>query len=98
MRPYTPTSIFTASHSLCHGGDFYAMSTIKDTLFGIIHTLVAPTFIPNNTHQSALPMIRRMVIFVYKALVERDLDQDGKSFPYPSNSHSIHIPLLRPRS
>lgn len=32
-----------------------------------------------------------MVIFVYKALVERDLDQDGKPFPYPPNYYPVHI-------
>ena len=72
------------------------MSTIKDTLFGIIHALVAQTYIPETVHQNTMAMVRRMVIFVYKALVERDLDEDGKSFPCASKSHSVHMPHSDP--
>lgn len=79
MRPHTRHAMFTVSHSLCHGGAFYPMSSLKDTLSGIIHTFITRSFIP--TQENTMAMIRRMVIFVYRALVDRDLEEDGSVLP-----------------
>jgi len=77
MGPNTPHTVYTVTHSLCHGSFFYSMSTMKNTLFGIVHTFIADSYITNTTHENTRSMIRRMVIFVYHALVDQDIDDDG---------------------
>jgi hypothetical protein len=53
------------------------MSTMKDTLFGIIHMFIADSYITKMSRENTRAMIWRMVIFVYHALVDQDLDDDG---------------------
>ena len=82
MRPNTPHAVYTVMHSLCHGGHFYSMSTIQDTLFGIIHAFTS--------HENTRTMIRRMVIFVHRALIDQELDEDGELYFL-----SLKIPLKK---
>ena len=50
MRPNTPHFVVTPESAICHGGHFYAMSTIRDTIFGIYHMFVASKNITNTEH------------------------------------------------
>jgi hypothetical protein len=77
MRSNAPHWVHTVSHCICHGGHYYCISMIKDTLFGIIHALIADSYITNTSHENMRSMIWRMVIFVYRALVDQELDDDG---------------------
>jgi len=88
MHPNTPHAVYTVWHSLCHGRHFYSMSTIQDTLFGIVHAFVVDSYITNTSHENTRTMIRRMVIFIHRALIDQELDEDGELY-----SSSLEIPL-----
>jgi len=77
MRPNSPHAVFTIEHSICHGGHFYAMSCMTDTLFGMTHVFMADSYITNTYHTKSRLLLRRMVIFAYQGLVDQALEDDG---------------------
>ena len=84
----SPHMVYTVGHSLCDGSFLYSMLTMKNTLFGIIHAFIVDSYITNTTHKNTRSMIQRMVIFVYYALVDQDIDDDGMLI-----SHNFVIPV-----
>ena len=80
MRPNTPHAVFTPEHSICHGGHFYSTSTMRDTMFAIVNTFIAPVALTNNDHRSHGIFLRRIAAFYHETLVNRkDLEEGGKS-------------------
>jgi hypothetical protein len=57
MKPGTPHAIVTFEASICHGGHFYAMSTIHRTLSGIMHSLVGSNILMNAKHTTDSHML-----------------------------------------
>jgi hypothetical protein len=51
MRPNTAHAVFTPDNVICHGGHFYASSTMQDTMFGIVHTFMSHMCSPTQTSQ-----------------------------------------------
>lgn len=80
MRPNTPHSVLTIHHALCHGGHFYVMSCMRDTLVGMTHAFMANSYITNTYHTKTRLLLRRMVIFAYMGLVDQALEDDGMLF------------------
>jgi hypothetical protein len=71
MRPNTPHFVVTPESAICHGGHFYATSTIQDTVFGIYHMFVASRNITNTEHtQDAQLLLRRLVIYLHYILIK----------------------------
>ena len=64
MRPNTPHVVFTAEHSVCFGGHFYATSTLRDTCYGMMHTFVAGSIVTNAQHTThAFMLLARLLAF-----------------------------------
>jgi hypothetical protein len=85
MRPNTPHFVLTPESAICHGGHFYAMSTIRDTIFGMYHMFAASRTITNTEHtEDAFTLLRRMVVYMHYILVQ------GKS--RSTEQHSPHVP------
>lgn len=64
MRPNTPHVVFTAEHSVCIGGHFYATSTLRDTCYGMYHTFVAGSIVTNAQHtKHAFMLLSRLLAF-----------------------------------
>lgn len=64
MRPNTPHVVFTADHSVCLGGHFYATSTLRDTCYGMFHTFIAGSLITNAQHSKhAFMLLARLLAF-----------------------------------
>lgn len=64
MRPNTPHVVFTAEHSVCRGGHFYATSTLRDTCYGMMHTFVAGSLVTNAQHtKQAFMLLSRFLAF-----------------------------------
>jgi hypothetical protein len=88
MRPNTPHVVFTAEHSVCMGGHFYATSTLRDTCYGMMHSFVAGSLITNAHHtQHAFMLLSRLLAFFElhflntSASTNDDMDNDvGKQF------------------
>lgn len=76
MRPNTLHAVYTPEHAICHGGHFYAISTIQDTLFGLVHSFIAGNFVTNTDHKSSRLLLRRIAHFYYGALVLGIIDED----------------------
>lgn len=79
MRPNTPHVVFTPEYSICHGGHFYATTTMQDTMFGIIHTFISPIDLTNTDHRNHGIFLRRIAAFYHESLVEQPLEDGGKS-------------------
>lgn len=80
MRPNTPHLVITPEHAICHGGHFYAMSTIRDTCFGIYHTFVGGTSLTNTEYSlHAQQMLTRMLFFIHNSFVHKG-SADGGAF------------------
>ena len=69
MRPNTPHAVFTLDHSICHGGYFYATSTMQDTEIGLMHTFIGNSLIANVAHLPTRAILRRMALFYHKSLI-----------------------------
>jgi len=78
MRPNTPHAVFTPENAICHGGHFYAATTMTDTFYGITHSFVADSLITNVQHQNSRRMIRKIVDLYYSAFVEKTIDVESK--------------------
>src|ERR1700679_1666479 len=86
MRPNTPHFVVTPESAICHGGHFYAMSTIQGTVFGLYHMFVASKRVTNTEHSyDAHILLRRMVVHVHHVLVKH-----GSKLTAPHNTP--HIP------
>jgi hypothetical protein len=85
MRPNTPHVVFTAEHSVCFGGHFYATSTLRDTCYGMFHTFVAGSIMTNAQHtKNAFMLLSRLIAFFESHFLgsnnihsELDLDDDS---------------------
>jgi hypothetical protein len=85
MRPNTPHFVVTPQSAICHGGHFYAMSMIRDTIFGIYHMFVASRNITNTEHtQDAHLLLRRLVVHTHYLLIKR------------GSKHNLSMPLPTP--
>jgi hypothetical protein len=87
MKPGTPHAVVTFEASICHGGHFYAMSTIRRTVYGIMHTLVGSNVLTNDKHTTDSRMLlRRLVSHVYCHTVENKF-QASPDLPTPKPGH-----------
>jgi hypothetical protein len=90
MRPNTPHVVFTAEHSVCLGGHFYATPTLRDTCYGIYHTFVAGSLVTNAQHtKHAFLLLMRLLAFFENHFMcstyssDDDMDDDiGKYFNF----------------
>lgn len=72
MQPNTPHFVVMPQSAICHGGHFYAMSMIWDTIFGIHHMFVASRNITNTEHtQDAHLLLWRLVVYTHYIHVKR---------------------------
>jgi hypothetical protein len=79
MRPNTPHAVFTPENAICHGGHFYATSTMQDTMFGIVHTFIANAVLTNAHKVTHGLILRRIAVFYHSILVGRKIQDDGAS-------------------
>lgn len=79
MRPNTPHAVITSLPSVCLGGHFFSMSTLRHTVFGFYHTFVASD-LTNADHASpALAALSRLIVFYHLHLTAfaGELGTDG---------------------
>lgn len=68
MKPNTPHLVLTPQASICHGGHFYASSTLRSSCHGILHTFIACSLLTNTEHTTASrELLRRLLGFYSKA-------------------------------
>ncbi|KAF8240400.1 hypothetical protein L208DRAFT_1212558, partial [Tricholoma matsutake] len=88
MWPNTPHFVVTPESAICHGGHFYAMSTIQDMVFRLYHMFVASKRVTNTEHShDAHLLFQRMVTYLDYVLVKCGSKLD-LSTPLPT----CHIP------
>ncbi len=83
MRPNTLHAVYTINNAVMKGGHFVATATMQDTLAGAINTLVLNQLITNTDHPAMNIAMQNIVKLCHQALVEGDLEQDGKHPPQP---------------
>jgi hypothetical protein len=88
MRPNTPHAVFTPENSICHGGHFYAMSTMQDTMFGIVNTFMSPDALTNSDRPTHGIILRRIATFYHDVLVKQRIE-DGGEFVKSLNSNPL---------
>jgi hypothetical protein len=77
MRPNTPHAVITPEHSIVYGGHFYSSSNLQDSLYGIVHCLMADTLITNNIHLETRRLLFRMMQYFYNCYVQ-NVEDDGE--------------------
>ena len=65
------------THTVMEGDHFFATSTMTDSMYGIVHSLVGDRHLTNTSHGASRFMIRQMVAFYHQALVKREIDYSG---------------------
>lgn len=89
MQPNTPHYVVTPRAAICHGGHFYAMSTIRDTVYGVFHMFALSKSITNTEHSHAsCLLLRRLVVYTHHLLVRGQFDHDSSPTIDP------HIPNI----
>jgi hypothetical protein len=87
MRPNTPHYVLTTDAAICHGGHFYAMSTMRDTIFGIFHMFALSKTITNTEHtRDSHLLLRRLTVYLHHVLVKGQFDPKSPALPAP------HVP------
>lgn len=87
MRPDTLHFVLTPQAAICHGGHFYAMSTIKDTIFGMYHMLTLSSFIMNTEHTQPLRLLLQwLIVHIHQLVIVGQADFRFAEFPDP------HVP------
>ena len=72
MRLNTPHLVVTPEHAICHGGHFYAMSTIRDTCFRIYHMFVGGSALTNTEYSlHAHQMLTCMLFYIHNSFVHQ---------------------------
>jgi hypothetical protein len=90
MRPNTPHYVLTPKAAICYGGHFYAMSTIRDTVFGAFHMFALSKSITNTEHSDASHLLfRRLIVYAHHVLVREQFDSESTAPPTP------HVPDAR---
>jgi hypothetical protein len=59
MKPSTLHAVVTFEASICHGGHLYPMSTMRNTMYGIMHTFVGSSVLTNTEHTTDSRMLLR---------------------------------------
>ena len=59
MQPNTPHAVLTPNAAICHGGHYYATSTIRWTCYGVFIGFVLNSIITNTEHTSAAMLFFR---------------------------------------
>ena len=91
MNPATLHAVVTPEASICHGGHFYTMSTMSNTVYGIMHTFVGSSVLTNTQHTADSRMLlRRSVSHVYSLTVAENF-RPSSHVPTPK---SAHVPKL----
>ena len=84
MRPNTPHMVVTVDSAICHGGHFYATSTLVETNYGFFNSFLGSTLITNTQHTSdAQLMLRRMIAYFRQVYFK-----DGGLIPFAKNIKS----------
>lgn len=90
MRPNTPHYVVTPKAAICHGGHFYATSTIRETVFGVFHMFSLSKCITNTEHSlDSRFLLQRLIIYFHHELVRCRFDPQSSGLPSP------HVPDVR---
>ena len=78
MCPNTPHVVFTAEHSVCLGGHFYATTTLRDTLYGMMHSFVLGALVTNADYtKEAFRLLARIITFYWVEFIGVQDADDG---------------------
>ena len=90
MRPNTPHYVVTPKAAICHGGHFYATSTIRETVFCVFHMFSLSRSITNTEHSlDSHFLLQRLITYFHHVLVRGQFDHQSSGLPSP------HIPDIR---
>lgn len=79
MRPCTLHMVIGSDNSIVYGRHFYGASTIRQSVFGLVHSFVMSLGITNTTHDDdTRSLLRRIMAFWYHHFIL----QDGVSSEY----------------
>jgi hypothetical protein len=79
MKASTPHFVYGIEPCIMHGGHFYMMDLMQETVQSLLHSFVLNGFITNNTHYSSRSLLRRMLMFCYMGLIENIIHSSGAS-------------------
>ncbi|KAF9527083.1 hypothetical protein CPB83DRAFT_895515 [Crepidotus variabilis] len=85
MRPNVIHAAYTPKHTICHGSHFYSTGAMHSTLVSLIHGFICHSFITNISHPETRILLRRIVHFYHRGLVEG---------AYMTASEQAHLPQI----
>ncbi|KAF9459884.1 hypothetical protein BDZ94DRAFT_985891 [Collybia nuda] len=72
LRPNTPFLAIMPEPSICHGGRFYAASTIRESCYGVFHTFLYNNTVDAQHSIDSRKLLRRMLAFCHSTLTSND--------------------------
>ena len=79
IRASQPHFVLGIEPTIIHGGHFYMMDLMQETLQGLVHSFMLSSFITNTSHYSSHAILRRMLMFCYMGLIENVIHTSGVS-------------------
>lgn len=77
MRPNTPHCVYTAENTIAHGSHFFATNVLRDSAYGLMHSVISHDLVAASSHPGSRMMIQRIIMFYSRAFVEDALQHDG---------------------
>ena len=82
MRPSTVHYVVSTDDAIVLGRHFYAASTIRRTISGMVHTFITGFLITNDSHERTNTLIRRLFALWLRYYVADEPNQNnGESLP-----------------
>lgn len=78
MRPGVPHFVYGPEHTICSGGHYYATCLMQATLQSLVHSFVIGDFVTNIRHHPSRQLLRRIVLFYGKGLVDNCIKVTGQ--------------------
>lgn len=98
MRPNLPHTVYTPEHAICHGGHFYAIGTMQDSMFGLVHSFIAGNLVTNTDHVASRLLLRRMAHFYHGAYVLGLINEEGRLGIFQTNARTDNLNSIDPTS
>jgi hypothetical protein len=78
MPPGVPHWVLSTSNAICVGRHFYATSTIRSSILGIVHEFLLSGSLTNEDHIETRTLLYQLLVFWSNRLDQTDVD--GMSF------------------
>lgn len=89
MRPCTPHAVVTPESAICLGGHFYAISTLRESCFGVLQSFSTSQVVTNTEHIDTSRFLLERITYML-SIVLSELPPCGVAADLPPHSPNIY--------